>query len=238
MKLLLISNSTNAGEEYLNHPKEEIKKFLGDEKVNAVFIPYAGVTFSYDDYEDKVNERFNELGHAVKSIHNFDNPIEAIENAEAIVVGGGNTFELVNQLYKNKLVEPIIAKVKSGTPFIGWSAGSNVACPSIRTTNDMPIVEPESFDVFNLVPFQINPHYLDANPEGHAGETREMRLEEFLELNKSIYVVGLREGTMFWIENNDIKLIGERPARIFKHGKKPTELTNKDNFNFLLKTNV
>jgi len=238
MKLLLISNSTNAGELYLNHPKEEIKKFLGTKKVNAVFIPYAGVTFSYDEYEAKVNDRFQELGHSVTSIHKFSDPVEAIKNAEAIVVGGGNTFELVNQMYKNKLMEVIKEKVKQGTPFIGWSAGSNVACPSIRTTNDMPIVEPESFDVFNLVPFQINPHYLDASPDGHAGETREMRLEEFLELNKSIYVVGLREGTMFWIENDNVKLIGERPARIFKHGQKPTELTNKDDFNFLLNKNV
>ncbi len=234
MKLLLISNSTNAGEKYLNHPKNEIKKFLGNEKINAIFIPYAGVTFSYQEYEDKVNERFNELGHSVTSIHKFDNPVEAIKNADAIVVGGGNTFELVNQMYKNKLMEPIKEKIASGTPFIGWSAGSNVACPTIRTTNDMPIVEPESFNVLNFVPFQINPHYLDASPEGHAGETREMRLEEFLELNKSIYVVGLREGTMLWIENNNIKLIGPKPARIFKHGQEPKEMTKEENFDFLL----
>lgn len=238
MKLLLISNSTNAGEAYLNHPKQQIKEFLGTEKVEGVFIPYAGVTFSYDEYEAKVNERFNELGHSVKSIHKFENPVEAIQNAQAIVVGGGNTFELVNQLYKNKLIEPMRERVQNGTPYIGWSAGSNVACPSIRTTNDMPIVEPESFNVLNLVSFQINPHYLDANPEGHAGETREMRLEEFLELNQSIYVAGLREGTMFWIENGKIELIGERPCRIFKHGNAPQEFTKEDDFAFLLSSEV
>ena len=236
MKLLLISNSTNAGEDYLDHPKNEIKKFLGKTKVKALFIPYAGVTFSYDDYETKVKERFNEIGHDVISIHRFDNPVKAVEEAEAIVVGGGNTFELVNQIYKNKLIEPIRKKVLNNeTPFVGWSAGSNVACPSIRTTNDMPIVEPESFDVFNFVPFQINPHYLDKNPEGHGGETREDRIIEFIELNKNIYVTGLREGTMFWLENNTIKLIGERPCRIFKYGKAPKELNNNDNFDFLLK---
>ena len=236
MKLLLISNSTNAGEDYLDHPKNEIKKFLGKTKVKALFIPYAGVTFSYDDYETKVKKRFNEIGHDVISIHRFDNPVKAVEEAEAIVVGGGNTFELVNQIYKNKLIEPIRKKVLNNeTPFVGWSAGSNVACPSIRTTNDMPIVEPESFDVFNFVPFQINPHYLDKNPEGHGGETREDRIIEFIELNKNIYVTGLREGTMFWLENNTIKLIGERPCRIFKYGKAPKELNNNDNFDFLLK---
>ena len=236
MKLLLISNSTNAGEDYLDHPKKQIKKFLGEKKVKALFIPYAGVTFSYDEYETKVKDRFNEIGHDIISIHHFDNPVKAVEEAEAIIVGGGNTFELVNQIYKNKLIEPIRKKVLNHeTPFIGWSAGSNVACPSIKTTNDMPIVEPESFDVFNFVPFQINPHYLDKNPEGHGGETREDRIMEFIELNQNIYVTGLREGTMFLLENNSIKLIGERPCRIFKYGKETKELNNNDNFDFLLK---
>ena len=239
MKLLLISNSTNAGEAYLDHPKNQIKKFLGEKKVKALFIPYAGVTFSYDVYESKVKERFNEIGHEVESIHHFEYPIEAIRNAEAIVVGGGNTFELVNQIYKNKLIEPIRDMVlNKKISFIGWSAGSNVACPTIRTTNDMPIVEPESFNVFNFVPFQINPHYLDKKPEGHGGETREDRINEYLELNKDIIVAGLREGTMFWLENNTIKLIGERPCRIFKYDKDlkviAKELSKNDNFEFLL----
>lgn len=234
MKLLLISNSTNAGEEYLDYPKQNIKEFLGEKKVKALFIPYAGVTFSFDDYEQKVKNRFMEIGHDIVSIHKFENPVKAVKEAEAIVVGGGNTFHLVKLMQENKLIGAIRKKVQNGTPYIGWSAGSNVACPTIKTTNDMPIVEPESFNVLNLVNFQINPHYLDANPDGHAGETREMRIEEFIAANKEITVVGLREGTMLWIENKSIKLIGKRPARIFNYNQEPKELDNKADFGFLL----
>lgn len=238
MKLLLISNSTNAGETYLEHPKNEIKNFLGEKKINCLFIPYAGVSFSFDDYEKKVKTRFNELGHDVTSIHHFDNHKEAVLKADAIVVGGGNTFRLLELMQEHDLLEAIKQKIQNGTPYIGWSAGSNVCCPTIRTTNDMPITEPKSFNALNLVNFQINPHYLDANPEGHAGETREMRIEEFMVLNQDIYTVGLREGTMFWIENNQIKLIGPRKARIFKYEKETIELDNQSDFSFLLKTNA
>ena len=234
MKLLLISNSTNAGESYLDYPKYDIQNFLGEKKLTALFIPYAGVTFSYDEYETKVKNRFNEIGHDIISIHHFDDPIEAVKNAEAIVIGGGNTFQLTNLIQKNKLIEPIRKKVFGGTKYIGWSAGSNMACPTIRTTNDMPIIQPESFNVLNLVDFQINPHYLDANPDGHAGETREMRLEEYLELNRDIYVVGLREGTMLHIEDKKINLIGKRTARIFKFGESPKELNTINDFKFLM----
>ena len=234
MRLLLISNSTNAGEAYLNYPKYNIKKFLGTDVKKTLFIPYAGVTFSFDDYAKKVQERFDEIGYTVDSIHKHNDPVKAVEEAEAIVVGGGNTFNLAKLMQENGLIEAIRNKVLAGTPFVGWSAGSNVACPTIRTTNDMPIVEPQSFNVFNLVKFQINPHYLDANPDGHAGETREQRLEEFLELNQNIYVVGLREGTMLKIEGNGIELIGKRDARIFKHGKAPVELKPGGDFSFLM----
>jgi dipeptidase E len=119
---------------------------------------------------------------------------------------------------------------------VGWSAGSNIACPTLRTTNDMPIIDPHGFDTTGLVPFQINPHYLDANPEGHGGETREQRIEEFLEINPGVYVVGLREGTMLHVESDRMKLIGNRKARIFKKGTAPVELDSKDDFSFLLKT--
>ena len=207
MRLLLISNSTNAGEPYLEHPLKEIQSFLGSTQVNALFIPYAGVTLTYDEYTGMVKERFREIGHNIVSVHKVEDPVKAVEAAETIVVGGGNTFHLVKLLQEGGLIEAIRRKVISGTPFIGWSAGSNVACPTIRTTNDMPIVEPPSFDVLNLVPFQINPHYLDANPEGHAGETRQMRIEEFIEVNPDVYVVGLREGTMFHIEDKKIQLM-------------------------------
>jgi dipeptidase E len=235
MRLLLISNSTNAGEKYLEYPKINIKDFLGGEYTEVLFIPYAGVTFSFDDYEQKVQERFSEIGIQVKSIHKFSNAIEAVEKAQVIVVGGGNTFRLLKLMQDNNILDTIRKKVLAGTPFIGWSAGSNVACPTIRTTNDMPVIQPAGFDALNLVPFQINPHYLDANPDGHAGETREQRLQEFLELNPEITVIGLREGTMLNIENNSMKLIGPRSARIFKKGAEAKELSPNDDFSYLLK---
>ncbi len=161
--------------------------------------------------------------------------MKAIEEAEAIVVGGGNTWQLVRMMRDNKLIAAIRKKVETGTPYIGWSAGSNVTCPTIKTTNDMPIIDPLGFDVLNLVPFQINPHYLDANPDGHAGETREQRIEEFLEINPDTYVLGLREGTMLKLDENKLSLIGKLNARIFKKGTTPEELSTKDDFSFLLK---
>jgi dipeptidase E len=234
MRLLLISNSTNPGEDYLDYPKYNIRKFLGEKPMNAIFIPYAAVTFSFEEYEKKVNDRFAEIGHHVTSIHRFINPVEAIENSDAIVVGGGNTWQLVKMLQEKRLLKVIRKKVKQGTPYIGWSAGSNIACPSLKTTNDMPIVEPIKFKTLKLVPFQINPHYLDDNPANHGGETREVRINEFIEVNKETHVVGLREGTMLLLENNDLSLIGKRKARIFMYGQEPLELTDEDDFNFLL----
>lgn len=234
MRLLLISNSTNAGEEYLQYPKKNIQQFLGKSPVKALFIPYAAVTFSFDMYEEKVRNRFREIGHDIESIHRFSDPIKAIEQAEAIIVGGGNTWQLLKMIQDNNLTETIRKKVLDGTPYIGWSAGSNLACPSIRTTNDMAIVEPGSFSAFGLIPFQINPHYLDANPSGHAGETREQRIEEFIEVNPGLYVVGLREGTMLLLEEGNLKLIGPRKARIFLRGNTPAEMGESDNLSFLL----
>ncbi len=234
MRLLLISNSTNPGEAFLEYPKYQIREFLGDKTVNALFIPYAAVTFSFDEYEEKVNRRFAEIGHHVTSIHRYINPLEAVENADAIVVGGGNTWQLVKMLQEKGLMKAIRKKVKKGTPYIGWSAGSNIACPTLRTTNDMPIVEPQKFKTLKLLPFQINPHYLDENPASHGGETREMRINEFIEVNRETYVVGLREGTMLLLEDGDLVLIGNRKARIFKYGQEPQELSNEDDFNFLL----
>ena len=234
MKLLLISNSTMPGEPYLDYPKHEIKDFLGPKTVNALFIPFAAVSFSFDLYESKVEERFAEIGHHVTSIHHYSDPAKAVLDAEAIIVGGGNTWQLVRMMHDRQIMAAIRLKVQNGTPYIGWSAGSNVACPTLRTTNDMPIIDPHGFDCMGLVPFQINPHYLDANPEGHGGETREQRIEEFLEINPEITVVGLREGTMFKYENNSLQLIGNRNVRIFKKGMTPKELKAGDNFDFLM----
>ncbi|QZE13920.1 dipeptidase PepE [Halosquirtibacter laminarini] len=235
MQLLLISNSTMPGEAYLDYPKHEIKKFLGDSVKRALFIPYAAVTFSFDEYEQKVGERFSELGFEIKGIHRYDDPVKAVREAEAIVVGGGNTWQLVRMMHEQNLMPEIKKRVEEGVPYIGWSAGSNVACPYLKTTNDMPIVDPLGFDCCGMIPFQINPHYLDANPEGHGGETREQRIEEFLEANKEIFVAGLREGTMFKLADGKLSLIGSRSCRIFKHGEVPVELTEKDDLTFLMK---
>ncbi|NLV20157.1 MAG: dipeptidase PepE [Bacteroidetes bacterium] len=234
MRLLLISNSTNPGEPYLDYPKKKIGEFLGDNPVKALFLPYAAVTFSYDAYEKKVSERFQETGHNVVSVHHYDDPVKAVSEASAIVVGGGNTWKLIKNIQDKGLIDIVRQKVLGGTPYIGWSAGSNVACPTIKTTNDMPVMEPRSFNSFNLIPFQINPHYLDANPAGHAGETREQRIEEFIEANPDVYVAGLREGTMLLIENEEINLFGPRKARIFRKGKPPIEVGPDDDLTFLL----
>ena len=223
MRLLLLSNSTNRGENYLEYPAREIAQFLGEKSLTALFIPYAAVRFSYDEYEAKVESRFSELGHHVRSIHRFDDPQQAVREAEAIVIGGGNTWRLVQQLHLLELIAPIREKVLSGTPYIGWSAGSNVACPTLCTTNDMPIVHPIHFETLNLVPFQINPHYLDVHPEGFGGETREERIQEYLALNPDVTVIGLRESTLLRLENNTLRLIGPRPARIFRAGKEAIE---------------
>lgn len=235
MRLLLISNSTNPGEAYLDYPKLKIKEFLGDKPVRALFIPYAAVTFPYDVYEAKVSERFAEIGHDVVSIHRFSDPVAAVRGAEAIVVGGGNTWKLLKTMQDNHLLDPIRLRVKDGVPFIGWSAGSNVACPTLRTTNDMPVIEPGSFTSLGLIPFQINPHFLDANPAGHAGETREQRIEEFIEINPEIYVAGLREGTMLVYEEGEMRLSGPRNMRVFKKGTVPVEVSSSDDLSFLLK---
>jgi len=242
MKLLLISNSTNYGEEYLGWPRPDIKKFLSSTTVKRIlFVPYAGVGLateslekSYDVYEAKVNSVFQELGYEIYSIHKEDDPVQAVKDAEAIAVGGGNTFHLVYMLHKNKIIKEIREKALSGTPYMGWSAGSNVACPTLMTTNDMPIIEPESFNCFNLIPFQINPHYLDANPEGHGGETRQQRIEEYLVVNKDVTVVGLREATSLLFEGDSIELIGKRPLRIFNFGQEPIEIAPGDDISFLL----
>ena len=190
MRLLLISNSTNPGEAYLDYPKYNIKDFLGESPLECLFLPYAGVTISFDDYEARVRERFTEIGHRIRSIHHESDPVAALKSAEAIVVGGGNTFQLIKMIQENGLIEPVRKKVLSGIPYVGWSAGSNVTCPTIRTTNDMPILEPPGFHAFNLIPFQINPHYTDLNPPGHAGETREDRIMEYLAANQDDTVLG------------------------------------------------
>ena len=233
MRLLLISNSTNAGEAYLAYPMPRIGEFLRGVR-EVAFVPYAAVTFSYADYERRVQARFSELGIRVRSVHRAADPAAMIRRAEAICVGGGNTFALAKKMQEQGPMRAIRNRVKAGVPYVGWSAGSNVACPAISTTNDMPIVEPATFTAAGLVPFQINPHYTDAHPDGHAGETREQRLLEYVEANPCMTVAGLREGCILRVENGRIELIGERPMRIFRKGQAPYEVRPGDDLNFLL----
>jgi len=242
-KLLLISNSTNSGEAYLGWPRDFISEFLKPTGVKRIlFIPYAGVGLSaaglnesFNVYEQRVNGVFKTLGYEIYSIHHEKDPVAAVNQAEAIAVGGGNTFHLVYLMHKMGIMEAIRNRVQQGIPYMGWSAGANVACPSLKTTNDMPIIEPESFNCLNLVPFQINPHYLDANPTGHGGETRQQRIEEFLIINREITVVGLREATLLQVEDGKIELKGSRPMRVFNFMNEPIEYVPGADVNFLLK---
>lgn len=222
-RLLLLSNSTNFGEPFLRHSIGPIRQFLGLAASEVLFVPYAAVRVSYSDYAARVRERFAEIEISLASVHEAEDPAEAVEKAAVIVVGGGNTFCLLDRLYRHGLVERIRQRVLHGVPYVGWSAGSNVACPTIKTTNDMPIVEPPSLDALALVPFQINPHYTDATLPNHGGETRAERLLEFVEANPGASVIGLREGTLLRIEGETIELQGDKPARVFRKGQEAAE---------------
>ena len=233
-KLLLISNSTLHGSGYLDHCADEIQKFLG--KIERVlFVPYARPSgMTHDEYTKIARERFEKMGFELTGIHEYDDPKKAVKDADAVFIGGGNTFVLLNGLYKSDILKDIRKKVSEGMPYIGTSAGSNVACKSIKTTNDMPIMYPPSFEALGLVPFNINPHYIDPDSSlKHMGETRETRIKEFHFYNDE-YVVGLREGAMLHIVGNRIILKGSTGARIFKK-KEAVECKPDDNLDFLLK---
>lgn len=220
MHLLLISNSTLHGSGYLDHAASEIANFLGEVK-RVLFVPFA--LHDRDKYAAQARARFEKMGYELDSIHTATKAAKAVRESEAIFIGGGNTFRLLKALYDRDLLDAIRERVREGMPYIGSSAGSNVAAPTIRTTNDMPIVQPPSLDALGLVRFQINPHYLDADPNStHKGETREERLIQFLEENDTP-VVGLREGAMLRIENGKTLLKGSTGARIFRRGHEPVE---------------
>jgi dipeptidase E len=211
MQLLLLSNSTMPGAPYLTWPIEHIKRMLAG-KNSALFIPYAAVKFSYDKYEEMVKGALSDFV-AIKSIHHSASPVEAVQDAEAILVGGGNTFHLLHELYRYGLIDPIRKKAKAGTPYIGWSAGSNVACMSIKTTNDMPIIQPPSFDALQLFPYQINPHYTELTIAGHGGETRLQRLEEYASINNTP-VICLPEGCAIEVNGSITELIASKPCKV------------------------
>ena len=219
-RILLISNSTLYGSGFLDHAEGEIRDFLG--KLSRVlFVPFA--LFDQDAYAAKARSRFNALGYELDSVHDAPDKSQAVKDAAAIFIGGGNTFRLLKALYDFQILTLIRERVEGGMPYVGSSAGSNVAGPTIKTTNDMPIVEPPSFQALNLVSFQINPHYLDPDPDSkHMGETREERILQFLEENDTP-VVGLREGAMVRSEKGAAILKGSTGARIFRKGQQPVE---------------
>jgi dipeptidase E len=223
MRLLLLSNSTNFGGTFLGHAGDWLREHLAGVR-RLLFVPFAAVRFSYDDFVRKVAQQVESLGIEVQGIHATTDPVAAVGTAEALAVGGGNTFQLLTRMHDLKLLDPIRERVRAGMPYVGWSAGSNVACPSIRTTNDMPVVEPASFEALRLIPFQINPHFTDAAIPNHGGETRSERLLEFLELNPSMAVLGLREGTALHVDGDAMTVLGERAALAFVHGRDPWEI--------------
>jgi len=217
MQLLLISSSIVHGYGFLDHSEPDIRQLLAGVR-SVAFVPFA--QHDHDAYTQRVRERLAAMAFDVAQVRERAD----VESAEAIFIGGGNTFRLLKTLYDRDLIEPIRTRVRGGAPYIGSSAGTNVATPTIKTTNDMPIVYPPSFDALGLVPFQINPHYLDPEPSTtHQGETRETRIREFHEENDTP-VVGLREGSMLRVEDDVVTLIGLRPARIFRKGEDPVEL--------------
>ena len=233
-RLLIVSTSTIHGSGYLEYIKPTIQSFFGTIK-KIVFVPFArpsGIT--HDDYTAKAQEVFSSLGYEVKGAHTFSSAQEATDWAEGFFTGGGNTYVLLDELYKRGYLPLLRESIADGKPYMGTSAGSNITGQTICTTNDMPIVYPPSFDALKLVPFNLNPHYLDPDVNSkHMGETRETRIKEFHIYNE-LPVVGLREGSSLRIENNSIQLLGEHPARIFRKNQEAIELTNTDDFSFLM----
>lgn len=232
-RLLLVSSSTTHGTGYLDHCQEEIIDHFGSAGVTSIlFIPYA--LADWDSYANKSGTRLRQMGLQQLSLHTTPKQAEAIAQAQGIFIGGGNTFRLLKELYDRDLIEPIRQRVQAGAPYLGTSAGTNVACPTIMTTNDMPIVYPPSLNALNLVPFQINAHYLDADPEStHMGETRDTRLDEFHEENRTP-VVALREGAMLSVVDSTTLLLGQPGGKLFRPGRHPVECSPRTRINRLL----
>lgn len=229
-KVLIMSSSRMGSMGYLEHAENQFRTLLGHDPVEILFIPYAAVSFSFDKYETMAGEPLAKLGYRLTSIHQCADPRAAVENAAALAVGGGNTFALLKRLYDNQLVDIIRQRVEAGMPYVGWSAGGNVAGPSVRTTNDMPIVEPPTLKALNLVPFQTNPHFISGKPVGHNGESREERLQEFLDINPNEELLALPEGTALYCEGDQGTVMGEAGVLWFRQNKVVEKLADKHRF--------
>jgi dipeptidase E len=234
IRTLLLSNSTMPGTLFFTWPQPFVKEFLSGTKGGLLFIPFAGVTISFDEYFNKVKEVFGEMGFEIESLHRKTDMVKAVESAAGIVVGGGNSFALLSRVYGSGILEPIRKKVLAGTPYIGWSAGANLACPTIMTTNDMPIVQLPSLNALNLVPFQINPHYHELKFENQGGETRRERLEEFLVMNPEKKILGLPEGMLVERRGDALTLKGEGVAKLYVSGKPVADLVAGSDLRYLL----
>ena len=230
-----MSNSRMEGRGYLEHATTAIADVIGGSGKGVLFIPWAMVVRSFDDYLDLVRPVFVGLGCTVESIHRARDPSAAVAAADVIMVGGGNTWHLVRQLHLHGVSDAIRGAVRGGTPYVGWSAGANVACPTFQTTNDMPICDPLGFDTLDLVPFQLNPHYVHGKPAGVGGETREERILEYVALHPGVWVAGLRDGLMFRVEDGSIHLLGSTTCRVWRNGEPARELGPDDDFGFLLR---
>ncbi|MCH8960898.1 MAG: dipeptidase PepE [Bacteroidetes bacterium] len=231
-RLLLLSNSVQHGRDYLDHAASEIQDFLGRGVARVLFVPYA--IGDWEGYTQNVRPVFEPMGYGLDAIHEAADARAAVREAEAVFIGGGNTFRLLDTLYAQDLLGVIRERVEAGMPYLGSSAGTNVACLTMKTTNDMPIVYPPSFDALRLVPFNINAHYQDPDPTStHQGETREQRIAEFHEMNDPP-VVGLREGAWLRIEGSAVYLGGSNGARLFQRGKEPVEYTVGSRVDFLM----
>ena len=223
-KILALSSSRAGREEYLESAAVYIKEILGIRQLNIAFIPFALVSKKYDAYANDVSTALKDVPYKITVADHY-NAREVIEQSDAIMVGGGNTFKLLHNIYESRVLEVIKNKVEGGTPYIGWSAGANITGPTIGTTNDMPVIQPESFKALGFFPFQINPHYYNQKQEGFNGETRDQRLFEFVTMNPTLKVIGLPEGTGLLLDNNILKFIGKQSARLFSAkvlGEKPS----------------
>jgi dipeptidase E len=234
MRLLLLSNSRQPGQGYLEHALDAVRTALAGAH-RVLFVPYAAVTVSWTEYHERVAAALAPLGCRVDSVHTQPDPARALAAAEAVLVGGGNTFHLLREMRRQGLLEPLRQRVRAGLPFMGWSAGANLAGPTIRTTNDMPVCDPGGFDALGLVPFQLNPHYTNAVPEGWQGETRDQRIRELLTLDPAATVVGLPEGTGLAVEGVSLRLIGTQACRVFRPGADPADLPPGADLDFLLR---